>query len=85
MSCEVPTKHSLWLKVPDLQSVVDQLAREASNPTFVPHLTLIGNFHGTSNEALDIATKIADAFKKRVAISLSGFGTKGEEFRYFCL
>lgn len=85
MSSEISRKHSLWLSAPDLQPVVNELAKEATNPTFTPHLTLIGNFQGTMQEAMDIARKIAQTFNNALTVKFSGFGTQNEEFRYFCL
>lgn len=84
MSQELTRKHSLWLNIPDLQSTVDELAGEAGNSTFVPHMTLIGNYVGTNDQAVAVAQKIAKLFSKELTVDFSGFDTKGEEFRFFC-
>lgn len=85
MPQEIAKKHSLWLNSPNLQPVVNELAKETGNPIFVPHLTLIGNYVGTGSETMMLVQNIASRFKAQLTIDFAGFGTKDEEFRYFCL
>jgi hypothetical protein len=84
MSQELVKKHSLWLTMLDLQPTVDELAEEAGNPTFIPHMTLIGNYVGTNDDAISLAQKIAKSFGRQFAVDFSGFDTRNEEYRFFC-
>lgn len=84
MTQELARKHSLWLTLPDLQPTVDELAREAGNPAFIPHMTLVGNYQGTSREAMTLAQRISVLFSSQLSIDFSGFDTRYEEFRFFC-
>ena len=79
-----PIKHSIFIDFLTLQPVVDELATEVGNPTFMPHLTLAGHAIGNSTEIVAIAEQIA-AQTEPFTITFKGFGTEHREFRFFCL
>ena len=79
-----PIKHSIFIDFPTFQPVVNELATEVGNPTFMPHLTLAGNAIGNANEIVAIAEQIA-AETEPFTITFKGFGTENREFRFFCL
>lgn len=77
-------KHSLWIELPQLQPVVDELAADTDNPSFTPHLTLGGNLKGSADKLIDKLSPRAQKLKS-FQLPLANFDTKGEEWRYFCL
>lgn len=80
---DVVTTHSVWLEVPSLQRVVSELAAEAGNPSYVPHLTVAGGIDGDPNSTATALSAAAPVLP--LGLSFARFGTQHEETRWFCL
>jgi hypothetical protein len=79
------SKQSVWLEFPTLQPVVDELASEVGDPSFVAHMTLLGTVPDDASQDTPRLEAIAAAVTGPLDVRFPSFGTRHEEKRYFCL
>lgn len=77
-------KYSIFMNLPVFIGVVDLLAKEVKNPSFMPHVTLAGHIQQPKEQAILSTRQIAAALAT-VELNFEGFDTQNREFRYFCL
>jgi len=77
-------KYSIFINFPQLRALVDQLATEVGNPSFMPHVTLAGHIHASREEAVELTKGVA-ATARPFELEFNGLGTQNREFRFFCL
>ena len=77
-------KYSLWVEFPHLQPVVDSLAREVGNSSFVPHMTLAAELRGDADGLAVAVGQLAESLKP-IEVAFKGLGTQHREHRFLCL
>lgn len=66
--------HTIWLRVQpgletDLSKIVEELTRPTDSPSFVPHITLLGDIHGPPAQTVEVcrdALKATDCIAGRI-------------------
>jgi 2'-5' RNA ligase len=77
-------KYSIFINLPSLETVAEELAGEVGNPPFMPHVTLAGHLHAATRDATSLTKQVA-GLAEPFDLDFVGFGTLNREFRFFCL